>query len=389
MSAREASVEPKATKQDSYESLRLEIDPVIERAEQAVTYVASELPLNKGLARAARGVTEAAYEAKRVSRRLGKLIGLHRLPALFLIISLCGLSFWTYWHFFHSSRLRVAVSERDAVQLKRKVGKRVHIEPVETVGSRVSIAKLSSGEVDLAFIQGGVEIPDEFPRSTLEQSEFVLFYLRKGIESPSEIRRVLTSSENQGSHSLALKFMKFWGVDEQVSFLHDWRVFTEQLDYQIPSDVDAVFVVKDPMNPKLAGTSARLAGQQFRIVSPDIGAMAMRLDFLDEVELRSGYLDPITGIPNQAFTTYSVSTFLVARSGLTLSNLQQHTSCFITPASSLTLLNRHLVTRMKLLKVSRQCWELLPISDSHFLRYSALTSWLIVVSLMNSIPSSA
>ena len=321
MSARESSVEPKATQKDGYESLRLEIDPVIERAEQAVTHIASELPSNKGLARAARGVTEAAYEAKRVSRRLGKLIGLHRLPALFLILSLCGLSFWIYWHFFHSSKLLVAVSERDAVQLKRRVGKRVHIEPVETIGSRVSIAKLSSGEVDLAFIQGGVEIPDEFPRSTLEQSEFVLFYLREGIESPSVIRRVLTSSENQGSHSLALEFIKFWGVDKQVSFLHDWRIFTEQPDYKIPADVDAVFVVKDPMNPRIASTSARLARHQFRIVSPDLGAMAMRLDFLDEVELRPGYLDPIAGIPGAVFKTYAVSTFLVARSGLTSQQL--------------------------------------------------------------------
>lgn len=75
MSARETSLEPKTTEQDVYESLRLEIGPVIERAELAVTYVAAEMPLNKGLARAARGVTEAAYEAKRVSRRLGKLIG--------------------------------------------------------------------------------------------------------------------------------------------------------------------------------------------------------------------------------------------------------------------------------------------------------------------------
>jgi hypothetical protein len=59
-------------------------------------------------------------------------------------LSLALLAGWVYWQYFHTSQLIVAVSARDATQLKQNVGQRVRVLPQETVGSAQSITKLKN-----------------------------------------------------------------------------------------------------------------------------------------------------------------------------------------------------------------------------------------------------
>lgn len=302
---------------DPDDAMRLQIEPVIDSARQIADHVKNHLGTHKGLGRAARGVLAAAERAQHVSDQLKRPFGLHRLPGFFLVLSLAALSGWIYWQYFHTSQLVIAVSARDATQLKRNVGQRVRVLPKETVGSAESIRQLSSGEVDAAFIQGGVGIPDTFLRTPLEQSEYVLWFLREGIESPAQVRGIMTSSEGQGSHSVAKQFVRAWGLDDNVTFSHAWRPYTDDSDYVLDPSVDAVFVVKDPMSSRLEGVAERLADDGFRLASPDIGAMSLRLDYLQEAEIRPGFLDPVKKLPADTLDTYTVTTFLVAREGLT------------------------------------------------------------------------
>ena len=146
--------------------LRLEIDPVIERAEQLAAQVQRELPDHAGLIRAAAGVTRSAQEAKRVARALHRPWGLHRLPAFFLAVALLGFAAWIYWQFFHVATLRIAVPEEDAVQLQQQLShsSRVRFQQVVTKGSRESVQLLTEGQVDLAFVQGGIPLPEDLPR---------------------------------------------------------------------------------------------------------------------------------------------------------------------------------------------------------------------------------
>ena len=279
----------KSSEADS-DSLRLKISPVIERAEELVAHVASDLSAHVGLNKAARGVASAAQTAEKVSTRLRRSIGIHRLPAIFLLVSIAVFCFWIYWQFFHASKLRIAVSARDAVQLKLNVDRRVKIVPVDTVGSSDSIKKLQDGKAHLAFVQGGVDLPSDLLRTDLESSELVLFVMRDGIESFSGIRRILTSSRGQGSHSLAQVFARTWGIDEHAEYVHDWRTFTDDEEYTIADDIDAVFVVKDPMSKKVSGTAARLKETGFEFVSPDIGGMSLRLPYLRNLTCGQGIL---------------------------------------------------------------------------------------------------
>lgn len=310
---------PPAAREDSANPgpLRLEIGPVVACAERIAERVRQELPTHAGLARASQGVAAAAREAQRVARRLRRPLGLHRVPPLFLVLSLGLLGGWVYWHFFHVSRMLVAVSARDAVQLKGDLGPRFRMVPVETRGSQESVDLLLRRQVQLAFVQGGIELPQQLLRAELESSELVLFYLRESLESPSQIRTLLTSEEGQGSHTLARTFLQCWGIDQSVRFVHTWRTLTEEPAAPIGDEIDAVFVVKDPMNVNSGRMATRLYEAGFRLASPDIGSRSLLLPYLRETEIRAGFLDPLEHLPHEPVPSYRVTTYLVARPDLT------------------------------------------------------------------------
>jgi hypothetical protein len=299
--------------------VRLEIDPVIESVQQITERVRRELPSHAGLVRAAVGVTAAACEAKIVSRSLRRPWGWHRLPALFLAASLICFATWSYFRFLHVSRLRIAVPDRDAVLLHQRIehSKRVQFEEITTVGSRASVALVDRGDVDLAFVQGGIPIPADLPRWIVPGSEEALLFLRDSIDQPTKARVVLTSVEGQGSHSVALVLADIWGSGDQLRFVHDWTRLTDEPDFAVPAEVDAVFVIKDLGSEKLFRAARKLAAAGFRLASLQMGARALSLDYLQTVEVPAGFLLANPTVPAEPITTYTVSTFLVARRGLT------------------------------------------------------------------------
>lgn len=301
------------------DTVQLRIDPVVESAEEIVRRVRDELSEHQGLDSAAQGVARAAREAQQVSRKLRKPWGLHRLPALFLGLALIFFAVWIYWRFLRVETLTIALPERDAIQLHERVLEtgRIKIEEKPTVGSRESLTLLSEGKVDLAFIQGGLDIPAGLPRLQIPQSESLLFFLREGIDGPKDVRLMMTSSENQGSHTVARQFAKYWRIERQVKYLHDWRQMTADADYSIPDQVDAVFVIKDLANDQTYAGVRRLHDAGFRLASPNIGAKALALEYLAPTEIPTGFLDTNPQIPGETISTYTVSTYLVARKTLT------------------------------------------------------------------------
>ncbi|MEZ6107976.1 MAG: hypothetical protein R3B96_18155 [Pirellulaceae bacterium] len=115
---------------------------------------------------------------------------------------------------------------------------------VEVAGSSDSAEKLLTGDIDVGFIQGGVPIPDHLVTLELPRGEWMLTATRGG--KGSQVRQVLTSTRNQGSHSVAVTFFDVLGTAKDVTYVHDWKSLTEDPEsYEIPADVDCVFVVKD------------------------------------------------------------------------------------------------------------------------------------------------
>jgi hypothetical protein len=305
--------------------LRLKIEPVVGVAEALAARVRAELPSHDGLARAAGGVAEAARQAERVSQSMKSPLSLHRLPALFLAAALVCLALWIYWRFFYVATLTIALPDRDASQLHDSLAgrERLNFRPLIVPGSREAVQEVARGEVDLAFVQGGIEIPHELPRLETPRPELVLLLLHERIKNVRDIRRVLTSTEGEGSHSVLLLFATAWGIARDLSIAFDWQRLTEEPGFQIPADLDAVFVVKDPADEKTRDGVARIVQAGFRLVAPDLGARAQRLDFLQADVILPGYIETDPPIPDSAIATYAVSTFLVARPNLTPRLLSQ------------------------------------------------------------------
>jgi hypothetical protein len=61
----------------------------------------------------------------------------------------------------------------------------------------------------------------------------------------------------------------------------------------------------------------RLYEAGFRLASPDIGARALALDYLQPLEIPAEYLGSNPAVPAEPVATYTVATYLVARKSLT------------------------------------------------------------------------
>ncbi|MFO0976664.1 MAG: hypothetical protein U0996_09720 [Planctomycetaceae bacterium] len=306
------------------DSLRLEIDSVVESSEKVLSHVKENLSAQAELVLIAESVANAAKCAKQVAKKTNRFIGWHRVPAIFLMLSLALFGLWLYRQFFSTSKITVAVSARDAVKLKTSLARRRQITLKETEGSSESIQLMQNGTAQLAFVQGGIAIPEEMLRTELESSEVILFFLKENLTESSQCRNILTSSEGQGSHTVAKIFVDAWGLTSSVKYYFDWRKFTGTdltKSWSMADDVDAIFVVVDPMSETQDGVALRLKNQGFRLVYPDIGAMSLRLPFLKPANVPHGFLDPVAQLPAEEVRTYSVATYLVGRPDLTPAQL--------------------------------------------------------------------
>ena len=302
--------------------LRLRIGPVVQNAEDVRRRVERELSQHTGLMSLASGVATAARDAEHVAHRLRRPFGLHRLPAAFLVLALILLIIWIYMLFFRTTTLKVALPDRDFQALKSRMSQdnRVQIQFTEEIvpGSREAIEKVEQGEADLGFVQGGLNIPVDLPRLETPNPEVIFWFLRDSVKDLGSVRTILTSTKGAGSHTVVQSFLKAWKREGKVNFVHDWKQLTkDDNSYEIPDDIDAVFVVKDPSDSQTLLAADRLADAGFRLASPDIGARVAQLEYLSPHVVPIGYLRSIPMFPSEAVSTYTVKTYLIARKGMT------------------------------------------------------------------------
>ncbi|MBL8871162.1 MAG: hypothetical protein JNK90_15300 [Planctomycetaceae bacterium] len=297
----------------------LRIEGIIASAEKIRERIHKELPTHSGLTGAVDYIVSAANSAQRVTAQIQHPLSFHRLPAIFLAVALILLVGWVYWNFFHVSTLSVATANRDSGDLFQETAQtwRLRLKPVLVPGSKEAVEYVDSGRSDLAFVQGGMPIPEELPRLRSPSDEVVLWLTRANVLKIDDVKKVITSVEGEGSHTVAKLFVKEWGLENQVQFLHQWGSIADGALTEIPEDVDAVLVVKDASDPATLKTLNTLYAQNFRLNSPYLGAAAENFDFLEEIKLPIGYFDLEPLQPERELLTYRVPTFLVARRNLT------------------------------------------------------------------------
>ena len=190
----------------------------------------AELPTHDGLASAASGVAAAARQAERGFARHEKPAEPAPFASCVSGCRDCFLAVWIYWRFFYVATLTLALPDRDASQLRDALGgrRRVELRLVEVPGSREAVEQVAAGQVDLAFVQGGLEIPRNLPRLETPSPELVLWLTRNRAKHPREVKKILTSLAGEGSHSVAQALLSAWRSDRQVEFVHDWRKLTTE-----------------------------------------------------------------------------------------------------------------------------------------------------------------
>ncbi|MCA3012538.1 MAG: hypothetical protein INH41_09085 [Myxococcaceae bacterium] len=300
-------------------AVRLDIDRLVETAQGLASTVKAELPTHEGLQRAADSIVQAARNAAAVSRRMKRPFSLHRLPVVFLSVAVVALLGWTWVTFFRVTTLSLALPDRDAAELKDRLqaDPRLSVRLVEVKGSREASALVAAGQVDLAFVQGGIPIPPLLRRAELPGRELALLLVRPPATGLLDARRVLTSTEGEGSHAVLLQALAALGQPPPASLRHDWSALTTAADTPVPDDVDAVFVVKDPSDEKTQRGVQRLSRAGFRLVDLPLGARALRLPDLERTQLERAWLSAEPPVPEAPTPAWAVKTWLVARDGLT------------------------------------------------------------------------
>ncbi len=293
----------------------IRLDPAALRrtAERQLTRIETDLPNDKGLAEVARLTLEAVDQADGLIRRLRRIVNLHHLPVAFLALAVIGVATWVWFSFFHTATLKLALPDRDAVALRAKLADnpRLRIEPVVTAGSRESLDKLIAGSVDLAFVQGGFASPPGLLRREVSSRELMLLFVRHGRQYPADIHTIVTSLEGQGSHAVLNQTASSMRLGAPV-IRFTWGDIAAGA--APADDVDAVFVVKDPSDERTIEAASVLAKAGFELTSPNIGARAMRFDFIEPAVIPARWFD---GTPAAPVETLAVKTYIVARAALT------------------------------------------------------------------------
>jgi hypothetical protein len=298
---------------------RLEISALIETAQQLSARVKGELPTHEGLSHAAEFIVQAARNAEDVARRMKRPFSLHRLPVMFLAVALVALLGWTWATFYRTTTLSLALPDRDAAELKDRLqaDPRLSVRLVEVKGSREASTLVSQGQVDLAFVQGGIPIPPLLRRAELPSRELALLFVRAPATGLLDAKVVLTSTEGEGSHSVMLQILEALGQRVPPKLVHGWSSLTAELEAPVPDEVDAVFVVKDPSDEKTQRGVQRLARAGFGLVDLPLGARSLRLGDLERTAIEPGWLSEKPLVPTAATPAWAVKTWLVARDGLT------------------------------------------------------------------------
>lgn len=310
--------------------MRLRIGPIIEQADELARTVVANLPDHPGLQRTTQLTADAARNAQKLHVQRARLIGLHRLPPIFLVIAVLLLLGWTWVNFLRWPSVIIAMPGSDASNLRYEASIRPGIRVIETGGSEDSLARLRSGDVDFAFVQGGVPIDSVFLRDELPGRELVLAFARPSIIRPSDVRVILTTARGQGSHHVLNDLLRMWGTEDKTTIV--FGLDDTLMKSPVASEIDAVFAVKEPNHPWTKALPVWMRNNGFQFLDLDLGVFATTRDYLEPVVLRPGDLHMLEGLPPKPSHTYWVRTYLAARSNLSPRHLALART-FVDPGS--------------------------------------------------------
>ncbi|QDT35680.1 TAXI family TRAP transporter solute-binding subunit [Stratiformator vulcanicus] len=219
-------------------------------------------------------------------------------------------------------RLRVSAgSERGhrhdlAVALAEEVGHhKITVEIVPTAGSVESLRLLAEGELDVAFVQGGLRPPPaDLRQLTILHPEPLHLVARPKLAEAGLAsllgKRINLSTKGSGSRQLSEQVLQFYGVGpgDYIDESHSYRELQQMPAEQLP---DAMFFVSS-MPSDIAEFFVRK--RNYRLIAIPFGrALSMRDTSLTPVEIPYAAYRAYPAEPREPIATIAPRLNLVAR----------------------------------------------------------------------------
>lgn len=194
----------------------------------------------------------------------------------------------------------------------------IELELRSTAGSVENLGLLRNADVELAFVQGGVDDELDEPALTslgsLYYEPLWLFVRRdESIQTLSDLagRRVAVGPEGSGTRELAARLLKDNAVDERHWHTQAGSAAIEALK---AGQVDAVFLVMSAESELIDGLLRDDALRPFDFARAD--AYTRRYRFLNTVELPEGAVDLAANIPDRRVRLLAPTANLVSHPDL-------------------------------------------------------------------------
>lgn len=182
-----------------------------------------------------------------------------------------------------------------------------------TDGSQEALALVAAGKLDLAFIQGGLDLPSpDVVQVATVTSEQLHFLARPGIADIAGLRghRVNLNTRKGGTRIVARQILAFAGLREDVDYVES-NVSTEDLLTQRGDRLPDAIVLTSFAPSDVVDYLVRRQGYHLLDV-PFAASFALRHDWAAETEIGAMMYGATPPVPPHALKTVGVKLSLVA-----------------------------------------------------------------------------
>lgn len=244
-----------------------------------------------------------------------------RLLAATALLSLCGIAAWSLVELI-PHRYALTISGTDTTSNRHFFAKALQEAAADngvtltlhpTEGSQQALALVAAGKLDLAFIQGGLDLPNEnVVQVATVASELLHFLVRPGIDGIAGLRghHVNLNSRTGGTRLVARQILAFAGLREGIDYVES-NIPTEALLTQSGKRLPDAIVITSLAPSDVVDYLVRQQGYRLLEV-PFSSSFALRHDWATEAEIGALMYSAAPPVPPRAIRTVGVRLSLVA-----------------------------------------------------------------------------
>jgi TRAP-type uncharacterized transport system substrate-binding protein len=216
-------------------------------------------------------------------------------------LSISGTDITSNRHFFAKALQEAAAGQGIALAVR------------PTEGSQEALALVAAGKLDLAFVQGGLDLPSEnVVQVATVTSELLHFLVRPGIEDIAGLRghRINLNTRRGGTRVVARQVLAFAGLREDLDYVES-NIPTEALLEQRGARLPDAIVLTSFAPSDVVDHLVRQQGYRLLEV-PFAAAFALRHPWAAEADIGAYMYGALPPVPAHAIKTVGIKLTLVA-----------------------------------------------------------------------------